>query len=189
MSRRSRREILHGAGLGAAVALAGCGGLAGDATAPETEVTAPESVSSPDYVRPCDERISGPFELDESDVVVWPLTFANVLKYMPEEEITQGGESVKARVVVDPGTVVTLAVPEADGEHVALDYNWNDWYGDGAPLDDAQRSVRFEASGSEKPRQYNGGVVVTGPRCVTLDVWVEGEDAPREAVLPVGTEC
>lgn len=187
----TRREVLRSTGLGAAVSLAGCSGLAGDFTATETPGPTPQDVSEPDYVRPCDERIYGSFTPDhDSHVDVGPLTFGLVLNYMPTfDRFTDGGTSVKARVVIDPGAVVTLVVPEAAREHVGLNYNWNDWYDDGDPLDTTQRAVRFEACGSGTRRQYNGGVVVTGPRCVTLDVWAEGENAPREAILPVGTEC
>lgn len=187
MDTPSRREILHSVGLGGVALLAGCNSLSDEA--PPSANPATDVVSNPDYVRPCTERITGPFEPGDSDVAVGPLTFANVLKHMPAKDITPGGESVKARVVIDPGTVVTLVVPEAERGHVALDYNWNDWYSDGTPLENAQRAVRFEACGSDEPRQYNGGIVVTDPRCVTLHVWVRGENAPRNAVLPVGGRC
>lgn len=193
MVTRTRREVLRIAGIGIAISLTGCRGLSIDSpstdTPPPTET--PEAASNPDYVRPCDERIWGSFDPDHDDHInVGPLTFALVRTYMPTfDNFAPEGTSVKARIAIEPGIVVTLVVPEAQREHVALDYNWNNWYTNGDPLDTAQRSVRFEACGSDSLRQYNGGIVVTDPRCATVEVWVEGENVPRQAALPVGTEC
>lgn len=191
MSPLTRRNVLRSTGVGTAVSLAGCSSLTAEFTASETPTSTPKEPPDPDYVRPCDERISGQFTPGhESHIDVGPLTFALVLNYMPTfDDFTPGGTSVKARVVVQPEAVVTLVVPEREREDVALNYNWNDRYRNGDPLEDAQRSVRFAACGSDSPRQYNGGVVVTGPRCVVLEVWVQGENAPREVRPPVGTEC
>jgi hypothetical protein len=180
MVTHSRREVLRGAGLGTVAVLSGCSGLTGQFTSPDRATSTPKS-QSPASV-PCSEQIWGEFDPDHADhITIGPLTFARVRRRLPTVDIESGGETVKARVVIDPGTVVTLVVPEADREHVALDY--------GANTEFRGQPVRFEACGSDTPRQYNGGIFVTDPRCVTLGVFVEGENTPRKAVLPVGTTC
>lgn len=194
MTTLTRRALLCSTGLGVAVSLTGCNGLPTAGTPTESpQMTTPTSESNPDYVRPCDERVwGGPFDRNNEDYLnIGPVTLAKVdnLPLFDASEPSSGGTSVKVLIVIDPGSVVTLVVPQAQRENVALDYNWHNWYGAGDPLHTAQWAVRFEACGSETPRQYNGGIIVTGPRCVTLDVWVDDANNPRKAMLPFGTEC
>lgn len=182
MESLSRRAVLRWMGLGTAVVLAGCGSL----PSPFTSSPPPET---PDYVRPCSERLSGSFVPDDADIVVGPVTFATTRSLLRTASVNPNGMRASLPLAIAPGPAVTLVVPEADREHVALNYNPQTRYTVGAPLETAQQSVRFAACGAETPRQYNGGIIVAGARCVTLDVWIDGKDTPRKALLPFGTSC
>ncbi|WP_248908419.1 hypothetical protein [Halocatena marina] len=185
----TRREVLRGGALASTAVLAGCNDSMNTASITDSSDAMSERRAL-DYIRPCSAQITEQFNPDDdAHIDIGPLTFANVLDYLPTIDVASGGKSVKARLIIDPGTGVTLTVPEAEREHVALDYNQTNWYTNGTPLDTAQQTVRFEACESDTPRQYNGGIVVTSSRCVTLEVGIDGETSPRKAVLPVGTKC
>ena len=93
--------------------------------------------------------------------------------------------SQKLLVVVRAGVTVTVTVPKTE-RRFALLYgrsHWNIPYARGYRLRDAERRATFQACAASTPSfvpgkrgvvgkwtEFNGGVIVAGAHCVTLDV-------------------
>lgn len=112
-------------------------------------------------------------------------------------------EALKIYVIVKAGARVTLAVPRAHRRHLGLLYDNES--SSGRPVgpyfsyrvSDGDSAVRFEACGrDERPfgsrppggpyTAFPGGMVVAGPRCVPLEVRVEGRRRPLRRVFSFG---
>ena len=91
--------------------------------------------------------------------------------------------SVKALAVVDQGAEVTVSVSAGDRAHAALLYDPSAFSDQGLySLADGRSAVTFQSCskgespyGVEGPTQFNGGLIVDGPRCLTLDVLASRE--------------
>lgn len=88
-----------------------------------------------------------------------------------------GFVSVKALVVVDRGAEVTLMIPSVtERAHVALLYDPSSFKDfNSYQLSDGEAVVIFQACPEgdgqfSGPTQFNGGFIVDGPQCATLDV-------------------
>jgi hypothetical protein len=94
---------------------------------------------------------------------------------------------IESIAVVDAGAAVTLAVAPADRDHAGLIYDQSKFRPDGryriADMDDV---VRFEACAdptfNHGYSQFDGGFVVAGRRCFSLDIYVDGHRYRRSAV-------
>ena len=91
--------------------------------------------------------------------------------------------------VIKASAVVTVEVPPFERAYVGLLYDTSKFRGAGAyRIRDLDSVVRFEAC--ENPRfnhgfsQFDGGVVVAGRRCFTLDFYVRGRRGKIERRLP-----
>jgi hypothetical protein len=90
---------------------------------------------------------------------------------------------------------VWLAVAPQDRPYVSLIYDPSRWFGgeEGLPLDAGDPVVRFDACDNPSGfSQYNGGILVLGPRCVTFNVWSAIGAEPLGTVLVpfgVGADC
>jgi len=93
---------------------------------------------------------------------------------------------LKVLAVVDQGMEVTVSISPPDVGHVALLYDQSAFRDDGLyALSDGDRAVTFQACAegespfkrfgvADGPTQFNGGFIVDGPRCVTLEVASSG---------------
>jgi hypothetical protein len=98
---------------------------------------------------------------------------------------------IKVLAVVDPGARVTLAVPEAERQRLALLYDFGPGPSRDLRFSDGTSSVRFRAcsrSGRYPGRetQFNGGFFVRDAHCAAIEVWTEGRTNPRRRWLPFG---
>jgi hypothetical protein len=131
-------------------------------------------------------------------VVVGPLAFV-ALGYaatQPAADFRRRGghyQGLKALAVVEAGTTVTLTVPAAERRHLALLYDPAAWTGDNRyRLGDGDTAVTFRSCPPEQTppgadgTQFNGGFLVAGARCATLEVATPGWRAPRRVTVSFG---
>jgi hypothetical protein len=190
----NRRAFLLGTAE-TAMTLAGCNQGSGSASKTPTEtppeasgsMSQPPLVSEPDVVVGCDDQIytGSRFTPDTNDIVGGPLAFVGIRNYAPTWEFASTPDGIKVPISLERGTIVTLVVPETERNHVALAYGPIGLHS--VSVADAYRSVRFEACDGQRT-EWSGGFIVTDPRCVTLDVWVDHENHPRTIALPFGVE-
>jgi hypothetical protein len=104
---------------------------------------------------------------------------------------------LKLEVLVRPGTVATLLVPQSERDHFPLLYRparWNDR--DEYRFADGESAVTLAACKKTKTRgtdrwldpmtQFNGALLVLGVRCAPLDVFVRGKPRPIRVILSFG---
>jgi hypothetical protein len=94
----------------------------------------------------------------------------------------------EAAATVAPGHSVTIAVAPQDRAHVGFLFDNRAWShaGHGYAVADGDAAVTLR--GCTFPyTQYQGGFVLDGPRCVTLEAWVDGGTAPERRVLSFGS--
>ena len=116
-------------------------------------------------------------------MVVGPIAFVGVGSAGEVPASGLGGvkgedRGLKVLAVVDEGVEVTVSVAPRDLGHAALLYDPAAFRQDGLyALSDGDREVTFQSCakgenpyGRKGPTQFNGGFVVDGPRCVTLEV-------------------
>jgi hypothetical protein len=209
MAGRRRRRWPPALAAGAlAVALAACtneapaGRAAATTSAPAAPTTAAPAPPGPPgaFVRTCEDSVYG--DLGDGwrkrSVVVGPLAFV-ALRYAATQPAVdfrpRGGryQGLKVLVVVEVGATVTLVVPPAERRHLALLYDPAAWREDNHyRIADGDPAVTFRscppgqtplgASGT----QFNGGFLVDGPRCATLEVATPAWKAPRRVTVSFG---
>jgi hypothetical protein len=93
-----------------------------------------------------------------------------------------GAWPLKVLVVVDANAAPTVTIAERSRAHAALGYNNVRHNGTGVTLDRGTQSVRFEAcrpATSREPwnrgTQFGGYVLVSGRRCVYIEVATQGK--------------
>jgi hypothetical protein len=198
----NRRAFLVGIA-GAATLLAGCnqmgtsdsettGTLADtpaqtptNSTTASTATATANLVSNPDIVRSCGTSVSASAFDDNRNtesIRAGPLIFVDAEQWLSSKAIVNDLWVVKLPAFVKAGAVVTLVVPEAERKHVALNYEGNTI----SSLKDGQLSVRFKSCDSVELTAFPGGIVTTGSQRVSLTVWINGEEEPRDVTLPVG---
>jgi hypothetical protein len=145
----------------------------------------------PETVRPCKTAVFG--ELDpgwrKRAVVAGPLALLPYRERRPQHFVPDA--DLKVIAVVDAGTRVTLAVPEAERQRLSLLYGTGPGPRRDFRLSDGTSSVRFSACppGSEYPgreTQFNGGFFVRDAHCAAIEVWIEGRTNPIRRWLPFG---
>jgi hypothetical protein len=117
------------------------------------------------------------------------------LSQFPERRVGQQRfYPLESIAVVNAGSVVTVAVPESQRGFAALIYDQDKFRPDGRyRVNDLDFVVRFEAC--RDPRfnhgisQFDGGVVVAGPRCFTLDFYIAGRRAKVSRRVPANGPC
>src|SRR5205809_4769012 len=149
---------------------------------PSATPTTPSATSPPaePFVRTCEDNVYGDLGFDWRDrsVVVGAIAFVGLpfAATAPRSDFTpdKGGfKRVKALAVVDRGTEVTVIIPPDERGHVALVYDPAAF--DSTQIADGETSVNFHACGKGEggfpgPTQFNGGFIVDGPQCATIDV-------------------
>jgi hypothetical protein len=143
------------------------------------------STSSPAgrYVRACEDNVYGDLGKDwrRFSVVVGPIAFVGLpgVATRPRSEFApdaDGFKSVKALAVVDRGAEVTVAIPSAERAHLALVYDPTAF--NTHQIAEGETSVTFRACAKGEgpwrgPTQFNGGFIVDGPQCATIEVFDE----------------
>jgi hypothetical protein len=153
---------------------------------------------APVGVRDCDSSVYGEFAPGWERRTVWagPLglvgaTAGNAPK--PIRGRPSYFEPIKFVLVLENERVATVRVPPSERAHVALLYATRGGLGEyeSTRVVDGLAAVRFEACGrSEVPHtQFNGGLVVAGPRCAELEVHVQGRAEPYPLRVPFGRPC
>ena len=185
----------------AAALLAACGG------APRTEDsphdTAPTAAPpAAEIVRTCETSGRGGVSADSQAgaLVFGPLALGS-LRALPEGILPapRTGQrrfpALESIAVVRAATTVVLAVSRADARVAALVYDERKFRDDGMyRISELDRVVRFEACRDRRfnqgRSQFDGGIVVAGPRCVTLDVHVVSpQPASYRRRVAVGAQC
>ena len=206
MKAKAHRLTRCLAGLG--FLLAGCStaGPVSTSSLPPAAISSPSpssasSTSSPtNLVRTCESGVYGDLSRfwRRSGMRVGPLVFVGVPR--PHEDRSDfaprhgGYQSQKVLVLIEQGAVVTVVIPPSARKHVALLYDpaaFSDQ--PNLRLSDGESAVTFMACPKGQapvgpphgPTQFNGGLIVAGPRCVPVDVAV-GEASPRRVVISFG---
>jgi hypothetical protein len=205
--RRPRPSALAAAGL--VVALAACtaeapaGRAVGSTAAPAAPTTAaPTRPPGPAgaFVRTCESSVYGDLGdgWRKQSVVVGPLAFV-ALRYAAKQPAVdfrrRGGryQGLKALAVVKAGATVTLTVPAAERRHLSLLYDPGAWtesnqyrLADGDPAVTFQSCPPAQTPPGADGTQFNGGFLVAGPRCATLEVSTPQWRTPRRVTVSFG---
>jgi hypothetical protein len=109
----------------------------------------------------------------------------------PMRGTTDRYQAQKVLVIVNSGAAVTVSVPAAERRSFALLYDPSQFKQSSYRVSDGEWKVTFHAcrwqeTGGFTPG-FNGGFIVAGPRCVSLDVLVQGRVRSRLS-LPLGIE-
>ena len=93
-----------------------------------------------------------------------------------------------AAATIRAGGAVTLAVSAADRQHVGFLFDHRAFRHavHGYRVADGTAAVRLRGCTAPYTR-YHGGFVLDGPRCVTLEAWVDGAPAPLRRVVSFGS--
>jgi hypothetical protein len=211
MAARSRRAWPPALAAAALVlALAACtaegpaGWAAGTTAAPAPPATVattrPPAGPAGAFVRTCESSVYGDLGggWRAQSVVVGPLAFV-ALRYaatQPAADFRRRGgryQGLKALAVVAAGATVTLTVPAAERRHLALLYDPAAWKEDNRyRLDEGDTAVTFQSCPPEQTppgadgTQFNGGFLVAGPRCATLEVATPAWRTPRRVTVSFG---
>lgn len=152
------------------------------------------------HVVTCSSRVSGVLSAGwrEEGAGAGGLTFAHVTQYAaPDPAFSRSRDSlhpaIKLLAVVERGAVVRVVVPELEREDGALLYDDSIHHTtDGfVAIADGDPAVTFRGCvTSSVPTQFAGGFVVSGPRCLPLDVYSGSIVEPERIVISFGAgEC
>jgi hypothetical protein len=135
----------------------------------------------------------GPAFRDSANLVVGPVAMIGAAEFTPASVVRRFGGQ-KYPLLVKAGHSVTIEVPAGARTFAGLGYGPLP-QGE-ITLERAHPRVTFIAcrdrSGSraEGPVTFwSGGVVANAPHCVPLDVFVDGEVAPRRVFIALGVRC
>ena len=164
------------------------------ASAPASQQTIPADLKG--VTEDCGTRSEADFGSafgDSANLVVGPLAMIGAGEFTPASVVRRFGGQ-KYPLLVKAGHSVTIEVPAGVRKFAGLGYGPLP-QGE-ITLERAHPRVTFiacrERSGSraESPVTFwSGGVVATAPHCVPLDVFVDGEIAPRRAFIALGVRC
>jgi hypothetical protein len=153
---------------------------------------------APAAVRDCDSSIYGEFPEGWEQRTVWagPLGLVGATSGTPPRPMRGNPdyfEPIKFVLVLENTHVATIRVAAGDRPHVALLYARRGGLGEfrSARVVDGLPAVRFEACPPSEVlhTQFNGGLVVDGPRCAELEVHVRGRPGPYPLRVPFGRAC
>ena len=186
-------------------------------SAPTTSVQAPTSnpvaelrvdgydfLADDVYVRPCSTQLFGGERLGPEARPgdrIGPI----VLSGLSEVDLFDANELVsdvadELKILKFPtelagSQAVWLAISPEDRSRASLIYDSTRWGTQTGrlPLTAGDAVVAFESCHEgDGYTQYNGGILVAGPLCITLEVWEgdpEGEPIARSVAFGTGTEC
>lgn len=178
------------------------------ATSAPEPTTAASAAPQSAFVRTCEMSVYGMLDASawkKHSTKAGPLSFYYADQYaqMARSELAPVSgkkgyyRGQKLLVLVRPGAVVTVVLPESERRYAALIYNPNKWNDRNAyRIEDGQRAVTFKAcEKGETPSdggpvnamtQFNGGFVVAGARCVPIEVFLPGQGRSIRTTLSFG---
>lgn len=147
------------------------------------------------FIRGCDSQVYG------SDVNVNPgdrlgplvlFLLSELAPQLDREFLAPSGDGElgiqKYVTQLEGDEAVWLSIAADDRAHASLIYDSARWGGNQdnrLPIEAGDAVVRFDACDNPSGHsQYNGGILVHGPRCITLEVWADGDAKPL-ATVPV----
>jgi hypothetical protein len=135
----------------------------------------------------------GPAFGDSANLVVGPLAMIGAAEFTPAG-VVRRFKGQKYPLLVKAGHAVTIEVPAGARTFAGLGYGPLP-QGE-ITLERAHPRVTFiacaEESGSSADGPvtfWSGGLVANGPHCVPLDVFIDGEVAPRRVFIALGVRC
>jgi hypothetical protein len=155
------------------------------------------------FVRTCASEVSGdlgpPRHWQPTSILVGPFAFVWIRQAAAAKahDVLQayraGQGAFKVLALIKFGHQVTVTVPTSESEHVALLYTPSLYQPQ--TVANGEQAVTFQAcpgaaSGSGswvRATQFNGGIIVDSPRCVTLTIRVAKDGASRRITAPFGT--
>jgi hypothetical protein len=101
---------------------------------------------------------------------------------------------IESIAVIRAGAAVTIAVPAFERRYVGLLYDHSKFRNDGTyQIRDLDWAVRFVACKDRHfnrgVSQFDGGMVVAGRRCFTLDFYIAGQTLAIRRRIPVHGRC
>jgi hypothetical protein len=150
------------------------------------------------YVAPCPSGVSGglPAHYERSSLLVGPLALYGVsgfARYPGRSIVPVRGSARRFPGFEQPATVaqghsVVLAVAARDRAHVGFLFDHRAFRHavHGYRVADGTAAVRLRGC-TATCTQYQGGFVLDGPRCVTLEAWIDGDPVPVRRVVSFGS--
>jgi hypothetical protein len=154
----------------------------------------PEPAEDGPFVRSCQSAVVGDLGRTwrRGAAVSGPIALVGVAAYRKASTRSfapRGGRypSLKVLVVVERGAPVTMMVASFKRQPVRLLYDESVWRNDNRyRLSEGERAVTFEPCEDRRISQFNGSFLMRGPRCVGLEVWLEGDPLARALRVPFG---
>jgi hypothetical protein len=138
---------------------------------------------------------------DSRNLVVGPLVLVGAGSYTPASVVRRFGGN-KFPLLVKAGHRVTLRLSRAVHGSAGLAYagmGRRPLPGGEVQLRDTARTMTFVAcrrngpsgsrAGAEQITFWSGFVMTSGPRCLALAVYVDGDRSPRHAQIALGRRC
>jgi hypothetical protein len=131
-------------------------------------------------------------------LVVGPLALGSLRDGRPagSAAASAGGASpsIESVAVLDAGHTVRLAVPAGERRTVGLLYDKAKFRDDGLyRVREMDAAVRFLAckdrAHNHGVSQFDGGLVVSRPQCVTLEFFIDGAAKPVRRYIPIERPC
>lgn len=196
---RWRKPLVASVVLIALLGAGGCGrahrraASADTGTGPRPEASGNPSQIGPEVTRACGDaaygRLGKGWRSDPDTIRAGPLYFvyARGNRTMARKAFRgRGGRypGQKMLIVVLRGRTAALAVPTREQRRLALLYSATQEALPAYSLREGETAVRFTAC-SDRDTQFNGGLILTGPQCATLNVRA-GRSRSRVSI-PFGT--
>lgn len=148
------------------------------------------------YVRACDSSVHGelPRDWQKNAVVIGPVAFVGLPGYRDAPDrffAPRGGRYpfLKVLIVLTGGRRVTVSVAAEDTDRIRLMYDPSTW-GDRNlyPIEAGETATVFGPCLPHRSTQFNGGFLVSGRVCATIEVQV-GDTEPQRSVVSFGARC
>lgn len=163
-----------------------------------TSSAAPTSQHPPtarSFLRECSTAVYGSLgrfaRWSRSSIIMGPIGFVWIRQAgpVPRSRFSRP-QAVKVLALVKQGRSAVVTVPRSERRHVSLLFDPTGFTGGPYRVSDGESSVAFrpcpgESDSWREATQFNGGIIVAGARCVTLDVRPQGSP-PRRLRSPFG---
>jgi hypothetical protein len=202
-SRRKRMRIIRCGALLLTVALTACTSTrpAGERSTPTATLGSPAASPSPKasgvFVRACDDSVFGELGRGwkKASVIMGPIAFVGLPSYRdgPDRFFrSRHGRypALKVLAVVSGEGVISVSIVPGDTDRVRMMYDPAAWGERNLyPLDAGDTTTVFGPCLTHRSTQFNGGFLITGRTCATLEVSVGGEQPLRKLVSFGALSC